>query len=292
MSSSKCVLGGGNSSTKRSVDARRRPPSSFNSRKRKYLMTDEGFLAALVANLFMMVAAMGFVFLIRPYREYVINAYFAINERMMAMANHYAWWSILGLLSSSCCALQILLNALSFGCSGINGLLGPLRPTFVAFTILSIVASWVLASPRPYQWRPTALSTGLSTILTLMPEFIDLHTRRRAQRRRLCAALDGGKLDDLLLYPNIEKRTKKTCMFYFHLPTLGCASCVAHVSSLLDSLDSVVNHRVIFEDGIVEVEVVSSDNANHDLLWHQVSSELSGAGFPNRVEVKGTKKDR
>ena len=33
-----------------------------------------------------------------------------------------------GLLSSSCCLLQILLNFLSLGCAGFNKLLGPLRP--------------------------------------------------------------------------------------------------------------------------------------------------------------------
>mmetsp|Transcript_8828 Transcript_8828/g.14561 ORF Transcript_8828/g.14561 Transcript_8828/m.14561 type:complete len:277 (-) Transcript_8828:258-1088(-) len=267
-------------------------PQQLRVKRKLYLITDEFFPSALVANLIAMVAAMGIVYLHRPYREYVINAYFAINERMMAVANRYAWWSMLGLLSSSCCALQIVLNAVSLGCSGINNFLGPFRPTLLAFAIISMLVSWAIAWPRPFQWRSTALSTGFSAFLTLLPELVDLHTRRKAQRRRLRQALDDGKLDDLLLHPdNGNRRT-----LYFHIPTLGCASCVSTVSSILGGLEIenavVVNHRVLFEDSICEVVVaLTDDNRNHDLLWHLLSSELAKAGFPaNRI--KETKKDR
>lgn len=261
-------------------------------------MFDEGFFSELLANLVVMVVVGGGIALHRPSRECVVSAYFSINEKMMAIASRNAWWALLGLLSSSCCALQILLNVLSFGCSGINGILGPMRPTFVAFTVLSISASWVVAWPRSYQWRPTAISTGLSLILTLMPEIIDLQTRRRAQRRRLREAL-SGKFDDLLLHSDRSGKRIKTTTLYFHLPTLGCASCVSTVSSLLDRLENenaaLVTHRVKFEDGIIEVEVVpdTDGKANEDLLWHQISNELEDAGFPaESVSVKGSKKDR
>lgn len=274
------------------VVGRRRPRSSTNPPKRKYLLTDEGFLPALLVNLFIMVTTVIGIALHQSSREYVVNAYFSINEKMMAIANRNAWWALLGLLSSSCCALQIILNAASFGCSGVNAFLGPMRPTFVSFAILSIGISWVVAWPRPYQWKPTALSTGLSLLLTLMPEFINLRTQRRAQRRRL-RELDEGKLDDLVLHPD-GKRTEPTTL-YFHLPTLGCASCVSTVSGLLDRLEIVVNHRVHFEDGVVQVEIApdTQSNANDDLLWHQISSELADAGFPaKRIDVKERKKDR
>ena len=269
------------------VAGRRRPRSSTNP-KRKYLMNEDGFLPALIANLFGMVATTVGIALHRPTRDNVVNAYFSLNEKMMAIANRNAWWALLGLLASSCCALQILLNALHLGCSGLNVKLGPLRPTFVAFTIISISASWVVAGPRPYQWKPTALSTGLSLLLTLMPEIIDLHTQRRAQKRRL-RELDEGMLDDLALHPD-GRRTEPTTLC-FHLPTLGCASCVSTVSSLLDRLEIVVNHRVQFEDGIVEVEIApdTQGKANNDLLL----SEFADAGFPaKRIDLKERKKDR
>lgn len=284
-------------STSGGADARirRRRRSSPNRQhvptKRQYLITDDGFPSALALNLMIMVAAMGIVYLRRPYREYAINAYFAINERLMAIANRYAWWSMLGLLSSSCCALQILLNAVSLGCSGINNILGPCRPTLLAFTIISITVSWVVAWSRPFQWRSTALSTSFSGFLALLPELVDLHTRRKAQRRRLRQALDDGRLDDLLLHPD---NGIGRLLLRFHLPTMGCSSCVSTVSSLLDGLQiekaQVINHRVIFEESMVEVEVsLSDDNActtNHDLLWDNVSSEFARAGFPAKSVKK------
>ena len=289
--------GGGRSSFSSSGGAdarirRRRRRSSPNRQhvptKRQYLITDEGFSSALVLNLMIMVAAMGIVYLRRPYREYAVNAYFAINERLMAIANRYAWWSMLGLLSSSCCALQILLNAVSLGCSGINNILGPCRPTLLAFTIISITVSWAVAWSRPFQWRSTGLSTSFSGFLALLPELVDLHTRSKAHRRRLRQALDDGRLDDLLLRPD---NGNGWTVLQFHIPTLGCASCVSTVSSLLDGLQiekvQVINHRVIFEESLVEVEVSLSDDntTNHD-VWDKVSREFASAGFPAKSVKK------
>lgn len=107
--------------------------------------------------------------------------------------------------------------------------------------------------------------------------------------------LGEGKLDDLALHPDIHGKRIEPTTLRFHLPTLGCASCVSTVSSLLDSLEIVVNHRVQFEDGIVEVEIVpdTEGRANDDLFWHQISTELADAGFPaKRIDAKGRKKDR
>ena len=287
-SSSCCSSSGG-------ADARirRRRRSSPNRQhvptKSQYLITDEGFPSALVLNLMIMVAAIGIVYLRRPYREYAVNAYFAVNERLMVIANRYAWWSMLGLLSSSCCALQILLNAVSLGCSGINNILGPCRPTLLAFTIISITVSWAVAWSRPFQWRSTALSTSFSGFLALLPELVDLRTRRKAQRRRLRQALDDGRLDDLLLHP--DNNGNGRTVLRFHIPTLGCASCVSTVSSLLDGLQiekvQVINHCVIFEESLVEVEVSLSDDntTNHD-VWDKVSSEFASAGFPAKSVKK------
>lgn len=45
-----------------------------------------------------------------------------------------------GLLSSSCCVLQLLLNALSVGCAGFSALT-PYRPLFLALTASSLGAA-------------------------------------------------------------------------------------------------------------------------------------------------------
>jgi hypothetical protein len=92
-----------------------------------------------------------------------------------------------------------------------------------------------------------------------------------------------------LLHPN---NGNGRTFLRFHIPTLGCASCVSTVSSLLDGLQiekaQVINHRVIFEESLVEVEVSLSDDntTNHDVLWDKVSSEFASAGFPAKSVKK------
>jgi hypothetical protein len=44
-----------------------------------------------------------------------VECYEAVKLYLMHGANSLAWWSLLGLLNSACCLLQILLNALSLG---------------------------------------------------------------------------------------------------------------------------------------------------------------------------------
>ena len=63
-------------------------------------------------------------------------------------------WGVVGLLSSSCCALQLVLNAFSVGCAGFNTVLGPLRPYLLALaSVLQVLYPYLtltLPSPYPY----------------------------------------------------------------------------------------------------------------------------------------------
>lgn len=56
-------------------------------------------------------------------------------------ARHTLGLAVLGgLLSSSCCVLQLFLNALSVGCAGFSALT-PYRPLFLALTASSLGAT-------------------------------------------------------------------------------------------------------------------------------------------------------
>ncbi|KAK9840601.1 hypothetical protein WJX81_003915 [Elliptochloris bilobata] len=70
-----------------------------------------------------------------------------------------------GLLSSSCCVLQLFLNALSFGCAGFS-LLTPYRPLFLALT----AGSFGLAHWRNRNARQTLFALAVSASLALTPE--------------------------------------------------------------------------------------------------------------------------
>lgn len=179
------------------------PAASAPPKKKAYLITDDGFGRKLMLNLLFISSLGAACYHTQAVYEVGFETYGWFNEQMMGAAHRMAWWSLLGLLSSSCCALQILLNAFSFGCAGFNTTLGPLRPTFVALTLLVQATSWHVALPRPWQWAPTAATTLLAATLTLLPEALALHTAwREKQQQRELEKQDGGTL-------------------HFHLSTLG-----------------------------------------------------------------------
>ena len=251
-------------------------------RKQQYLITDNDFAHRLSLNLVLMSAILAGCTYIQPLHDHSIDIYHYMNDYMMQTANRLAWWSLLGLLSSSCCALQILLNALSFGCAGFNTVLGPLRPTFVAFTIVAQSSSWYVAYPRPYQWGVTAASTAFSTFLTLLPEFLAWRVAKRQQMRQQDTFFDQKRDSDgrvLVCGTRLQ----------FRLGTMGCSSCVSTVSTLLDGLEGVVSHKVSLEDGLAEVilaeasssaKILGSSDTKHDALGKDIAAKLEVAGFP------------
>merc|ERR1719161_3498711 len=69
------------------------------------------------------------------YRNQVTRAFDQLHIHLLISAHSLDstgifTWSILGLLSSACCLLQVILNAFALGCAGFNTYLGPLRPSF------------------------------------------------------------------------------------------------------------------------------------------------------------------
>lgn len=222
----------------------------------------------------------------RYLHDFFLDAYHDIKDHLMQTASEMAWWSILGLLSSSCCAVQLLLNALAFGCAGFNSVLGPVRPTFVAMTIVAQASSWYVAYSRPYQWKTTLSMTLLSLFFTLLPEALACQTARRARLRQT-------------LQIGVQSRDKDgfgVIHLRLHLSTMGCSSCVATVSKVLSGIQEVLRHQVTLEDGSVDVvldEALSrrrvgsgtSKVSMHALLSKDIADRLLAAGFP--VDIHG-----
>jgi len=154
-------------------------PGKAASGKRLHLVTDAGFVRATLVCILVEAAALLCAYSHGPLRFWAEDVYEAIKLKMLGTAHEMAWWSLLGLLSSSCCVLQIILNAFSFGCAGFNTVLGPVRPPLIAFTVVTQSVSWYVALPRPFQWAPTAASTVLSLFLTFSPEMLDLYYKRQ-----------------------------------------------------------------------------------------------------------------
>lgn len=113
----------------------------------------------------------------------------------------------LPLLSSACCAVQLLLNALSVGCAGLNTHLGPLRPLFVSLLLLFTVTSGGNGAGR---------ATIASWTLALLPELVhgrNLARRAVARAKRPAAAV------------------ARTTVVRVVVPSMGCVACVGKIDS-------------------------------------------------------------
>lgn len=81
-----------------------------------------------------------------------------------------------GLLGSSCCALQIMLNALAplgvvaAGCFGFNTLLGPMRKTMRVMTAAFFTYRWLRQRKTQKERWVLGIATLLALVLTLLPE--------------------------------------------------------------------------------------------------------------------------
>lgn len=215
--------------------------ASLPDGKKLHLVTDPGFVRATLLYLIVEGAALFLAYSHGPLRFWAEELYEEIKLKMLGAAHEMAWWSLLGLLSSSCCVLQIILNAFSFGCAGFNTLLGPIRPPLIAFTVLTQSVSWYVALPRPFQWGPTAASTALSLVLTFSPEMLDIY-----YRRQLKAGASGYPSNADQASPNTSNK-----QFLMHISfepkSMGCISCVTSVRKTLVAHPAVQNCTVSLE---------------------------------------------
>ena len=69
-----------------------------------------------------------------------------------------------GLLVSSCCLVQLLLNLFGIGCAGLNTLLLPYRSVFVSLTVVSLTYSF-------FRYRPSKRHMASIVVFTLLLSF-------------------------------------------------------------------------------------------------------------------------
>ena len=113
-----------------------------NQQKKKsyYLVSSSTFFSQylywLTFNIFILQA----ILTNRYLKEKCTIVYDYILYQAMSFSHQLGAWIIISLLSSSCCAFQLILNCFSIGCAGLNSVLGPMRPFFVS--IVTITQTW------------------------------------------------------------------------------------------------------------------------------------------------------
>lgn len=157
-----------------------------------------------------------------------------LHFKMVDAADYLAWWSLLAMLSSACCALQLILNLLSVGCAGFNTVLGPWRPTFMAVMILMQIFQWRLASERFDMVNRAIFSTALSAILAVLPELLYLKNIvwKRAQNSSTSSSESANKLAATGI---AEPRS----VIVLKTEDMGCIACVDTVRNCVLQLPKV-----------------------------------------------------
>jgi len=163
--------------------------------------------------------------------------YAAAQEALLRSAHRLQWWTALSLLSSSCCVVQLGLNAASVGCAGFNTWLGPLRAFFLAVTLHARLAvrGAAGASITPLA-KANALGLALSAVLTLLPEIV-------AVANQLTMLLARARAPPLA--------ARRTCVV--SLPSMGCAACVGKVLGAVGAIAGVVDSRVTIGEATIRV---------------------------------------
>ena len=183
---------------------------------------------------------------------------------VQGLAHQLEWWSLLGMLSSSCCALQLILNAFSFGCAGFNTVLGPVRPFFLALTAFLQALVWrnaLFTGRGPSLISSAIAGTALSACLSFLPEAVALFVERGG----------GGAAQ-----ADVPALT-------LQVSGMGCTACTLKVQTALEKLDGVSSCSVDLKTGAAKLlldEAPRGDD-DHDAteLARRAVEAVEKAGF-------------
>jgi copper chaperone CopZ len=155
-----------------------------------------------------------------------------------------------GLLASSCCVIQLALNATSLGCVGFSALT-PYRGFFRTLTGACLAYLLLVQGPS----RRTLATVALSIALMVSQDAVAMHNSGalstvlrgtlEAFRRRASSAADTGLSNSL--------PAAVAARALLRVKGLRCEACASRLRHALVSLDGVIGCTVSLGDGLVEV---------------------------------------
>ena len=192
-------------------------------------------------------------------REIAEEAVAVVQTALLDSAHALKWWSAIAVLASACCVVQVILSALSLGCSGLNPLFGPLRPPLlVASMILQVASWWVVLVKKPDQMRLVAVSSVVTAVLALSPEIFEL----LASTRRPCRSSVGAGRRQVVL------RVLK----------MSCSVCATKVRDIAEALQSVESCEVDIDKSTAILTLVRGSDASAARV--KIADALAADGYP------------
>mmetsp|Transcript_13234 Transcript_13234/g.40680 ORF Transcript_13234/g.40680 Transcript_13234/m.40680 type:complete len:213 (-) Transcript_13234:1380-2018(-) len=162
-----------------------------------------------------------------------------------------------GLLGSSCCALQLLMNVFNLGCLGLAKYLEPYRRLFVVVNLLLVAQLWA----RKVRWR-TAL-TGAVVTLLLLPYVVELHSHRMSKHAPERTAREWQREIQLVV------------------PSMGCEACRNKILRTMRSTEGVSEVTVDLPTKVVTLQCsLLADVVEVEL---RAMRNIKSAGFEAKV---------
>lgn len=229
-----------------------------------YLVYSPGFIPEFLFWLVCLGLVVHTIHSTPDFREPLAVVYDEFLVKIMGTAAELQLWSVIGLLSSACCAFQMILNLFSVGCAGFNTTLGPLRPFFLALCLLGQVAMWRNIERPELQMRTAYAATALAMVLSFLPEVIDF-------------------MHKVFRPPSPEKKASATSV-ELAITGMGCVACVDATTKLLNSRKDVKQVEVDLkkERGFVEL-TSSEDKESTDKTLKDICEAMEDIGFPTTV---------
>jgi hypothetical protein len=183
-------------------------------------------------------------------------------EHALSGSSSKRWCAVVvgGLLSSNCCALQLLLNYVGVGCAGF-AVLSPFRLYFF------LAAAAALLMMRTPAVRAISLSSqaALFFCLVVMPEVISVYSRY------------GNPAGNSYFSPSIVDAPAPSSSVLVRVMGMKCAACGDRARTMSSSVPCVEHSAVYWETGFMKLLVAADYHANE--CSQRVSAVLQRAGF-------------
>jgi len=239
-------------------------PTAAVGAKQLYLVTAPGFILQVFLSMSIFFSAA----LVASRLPALRNAcpYHTAVELLMAKQKGLvvAVWSVFGLFSSSCCAIQLFLNVFNVGCAGFNTVLGPWRPVFIGLTATLQITVWAHVYLNPHMWPMAAVGTFVAVSLSFLPEILHLLARLHAPA------------------------TFQEASLTLHVEGMGCAACTNAVHAICAEMsrkdERVGGCAVLFEEQLVRCAWVGGKDStdSRSAVADDLCRRLSDAGFSAR----------
>jgi copper chaperone CopZ len=276
---------------------------TFNSNSKSYyLIWSPGFMKQFLIAMTIILTT------IRCCSFYNISKWggWGANFNIVTISTPFISNIILPLLSSSCCAIQLTINALSSiflagtGCVGFNSTLGPIRPYLLAITMI------VYNYTNPFFRSLSSSSPPVLSLLLLrytivfMPELVywwNSILRSRWKRQKNTTTTTNGNTNKKQDTENSSTDKLLRATLVFDVPTMGCVACVNKIESSLRqstvlkdyiaSTDSWLvknakdgdNNNGSKSGGFAKIDICVESEKELDDVINNVVIAIEGAGF-------------